>query len=139
MIIVAVIGVLVAIAIPNLRRAAMRARLTSFARNVRFCAGAFQLYLTETGVYPTNTGPNTIPVGMESYLRNVNWSRPTAIGGHWQWLLNSGGVKAGVSVVSPMIGTRELEELDRLLDNGDLNSGVFRKFDDSTYMYVLEE
>jgi prepilin-type N-terminal cleavage/methylation domain-containing protein len=139
MILVAILGLLTAIALPNLRRAVTRSRVTTFARNVRFCAGAFQLYLTDTGTYPTNTSSGAIPPGMEPYLRNVGWAKPTSIGGHWRWEIDSAGVKAAIAVVGPVLNTAELEELDRMLDNGDLSSGIFRKLDETTYLYVLEE
>jgi general secretion pathway protein G len=138
MIVVAIIGMLAVLGVPNMLQAGRKTRKTRFAREVETATQAFAMYASQTGGYPQDQTPGIIPVGMSPYLSKFNWSEDTAIGGQWDWDHNVFGITAGVSVYAPDFDTEEMEEIDAMIDDGVLSSGVFRERSGG-YMYVLEE
>jgi prepilin-type N-terminal cleavage/methylation domain-containing protein len=127
MIVVAVIGLLAAITVPNLVRAREDAQNGVYASDLRVATGAFQEYAVINGAYPGDRTPSQIPAGMEDYLVNIDWTERNSLGGRWDWDAQVFGVTAGVSVYQPRASEEQLKRLDRLIDDGNLASGQFRQ------------
>jgi prepilin-type N-terminal cleavage/methylation domain-containing protein len=127
MVVAAVVGLLSAIAIPNMAKSRDTAAAARFAHDIRLAMDAFTAYSFERGTYPPDRQPGEVPPGMEDYLRPIQWTRETSLGGQWDWDYQVFGVKAGVSVFQPIVGRPVLELVDQLMDNGDLASGGFRE------------
>lgn len=139
MIVVAIIALLAAIAVPAFARARQRARASKFLNALRIASGAFEQYATEHGSYPADVNRAIVPPGMQSYFGDkLDWTAPTPIGGSWDWDVNVFGVKAGVSIVAPSLTDAELTDLDAELDDGDLNTGSFRNTGPQRYTAILE-
>jgi len=79
-----------------------------------------------------------MPTEMAEYLGGFPWSEDTVIGGQWDWDYGVFGVTAGVSVKSPKWGNEQMQEIDALIDDGNLGSGQFRQRPGG-YIYILEE
>lgn len=131
MVVVVIIGLLAALAIPAFqrnRRSSQNARMTN---DFRVFAQAFEIYNTQNGSWPDGAGPGvipTLPVSISDTLRTSNWQSPTAVGGLWQWqnaLASSGD--AGICINGFTCTDEQLTELDTKLDDGNLTSGRFRK------------
>jgi prepilin-type N-terminal cleavage/methylation domain-containing protein len=137
MIVVGIIGLLAAMAIPAFSRAGETARNNRFAADLRVACDAFIEYSVDTGGYPPDTTPGIMPNGMADYLRRVHWYEPTAIGGQWDWDNGQFGVKAGVSVYQPTASQAQLQRLDAAIDDGNLSTGSFRARD-SGYISIIE-
>lgn len=138
MIVVAIVGLLASLAIPNMLKAGQRSRKARFSREIQNAGHAFVQYSFEHGDYPADKTPAQMPSGMATYLEGFPWQEETVIGGQWDWDHKQFGVTAGVSVKSPNLSDDQMEEIDALMDDGSLASGQFRKRSGG-YIYILEE
>jgi type II secretory pathway pseudopilin PulG len=126
MIVVAVIGLLAAIAIPSFVRARERSLNVRFAADLQVAKAAFTEYSVEHGKYPADTMPGVVPEGMVDYLRRIAWTQPTTIGGQWDWDNSQFGFKAGVSIYLPSASIDQMLRIDQIIDDGNLATGEFQ-------------
>ena len=138
MIVVAIIGLLAALSLPAVSRARRTAQQTAFINDLRIATAAFQMRAMSTGGYPEDRTPSEMPEGMEDYLSKMNWAGDTPIGGQWDWDFAQFGVVAGISVYKPGRTAAQMREIDRRIDDGNLNSGSFRQRTDG-YISIIEE
>lgn len=137
MIVVAILGLLLAMALPGFIRARENAQNSRFAADLRVACDAFTEYALNEGHYPADRTPGQMPDGMEEWLARMHWTRTTPIGGQWDWDYQQFGTQAGVSVYQPTARTAQLQRLDALIDDGDLSSGFFHQRSGG-YIQVLE-
>ncbi len=140
MIVVAIIALLAAIAVPAFMRARQHAQTAKFMNTLRIATSAIEQYAMEHQKYPSDVGPRVLPPGMANYMdETTDWTAPTPIGGNWDWDFNRSSVKAAVCVVNPTISTEQLEDIDSKIDDGDLNTGHFRISAPRRYSDIVEE
>jgi prepilin-type N-terminal cleavage/methylation domain-containing protein len=138
MIVVVIIGMLAMLAIPAFRKSRLRSKYASFASEARVFAEASQVYTLETGRFPSDTSSGALP-DFSDYIRDGTWLRPTPIGGVWDVEHNGmAGIALMVGVDGHDLSGTELADLDDFIDNGDLDSGKYRRFGDR-YYYVVED
>jgi type II secretory pathway pseudopilin PulG len=137
MVVVVIIGLLAAMAMPTFIRIQRRAQNSRFMNDLRIFAQAFETYAAEHGTWPPNVGPGVVPPGMSGAFRNADWTVTTAIGGEWNWDFNRLGVTAAISVSGATADDAQMTEVASKIDDGDLATGVFIKAS-SRYMYILE-
>lgn len=120
MVVVAIIGLLAALAIMGLRNARERALGTRIANDLRQFQTAFSAYAVEHSGWPPAAGAGVIPTGMEGYLSRsyLNTSEP---GGAYSWSGASGLLQFTPSAPNE----RLMQIVDSLIDNGDISSGTF--------------
>jgi prepilin-type N-terminal cleavage/methylation domain-containing protein len=138
MVVAATIGLLASIAVPGMRKARENAENGAYIGNLRTAVSAFELYSLENGAYPADKTPGIMPAGMEDYLAKMDWAGETPIGGKWDWDYGVFGVTAGVSVKDPTVPLSQLQRLDAHLDDGNLETGSFRRRAGG-YISVIEE
>lgn len=138
MIVVAIIGLLAALSVPAVLEAGINARARRFAREIKTAGHAFVQYAAENGDYPADVTPAQLPDGMAPYLEDFPWYEKTVIGGVWDWDFGQFGTRAGVSVYEPDWNDEGMAKIDAVIDDGNLNTGQFRKRSNG-YMYILEE
>lgn len=138
LIVVAIIGLLAAIAIPAMLRNGERARSNRFIRDIQAASYAFLQYALDHGDYPPDSTPGLMPAGMSDYLGNVKWTQTTVIGGKWDWDKGQFGYAAGVSVYEPDRDAAGMLKIDKIFDDGNLSSGSFRQRANG-YIYIIEE
>jgi len=137
MIVVAIIGLLAAIAIPTMVKARTRSTSACYIGDLRVAKNAFMIYSIEQGTYPSDTTPGVTPSGMQPYLGRFPWTSETSLGGSWDWDYGVFGVVAGVSVYQPSVTVAQITQLDATIDDGNLSSGSFRSRS-SGYISILE-
>ena len=137
MIVVAIIALLTAIAIPWFQRYREDTQNSILVADLRIAQHAFRHYFIKTGQYPPDRTPRIVPPGMAGYLEKMNWGSRTSIGGWWDWDYLQFGCTAGVSVYRPSRDDGEMAEVDKLIDDGDLATGNFRKRNQG-YIYIIE-
>jgi len=145
MIVVSIIGLLAVIALPYARKARQESGNASFLNDLRLISsGAFEYYATDKGDYPPDAPPGVEPAGIHDYLpKRFDWTADTAIGGRWDWDRavdrNSKlhGCYAGISIAEPDRTTVDMKKIDAKLDDGNLETGVFRR-KPGGYIYILE-
>jgi prepilin-type N-terminal cleavage/methylation domain-containing protein len=138
MIVVAIVGLLAAIAIPSFVHARETALNNRFAVDLRVARDAFIEYSADNRKYPPDTMPGVVPIGMADYLFGMHWTQPTAIGGQWDWDNGQFGFKAGVSVYQPTASLATMQKFDAIIDDGNLTTGTFRART-SGYISIIEE
>ena len=137
MIVVLIIGLLAALALPTMLIARGNARGVRFINDLRQARAAFETYAIEQGHYPDDGSPGGIPAGMDEALRPVKWDEKTPIGGQWDWDYRQFGVVAGVSVFMPDVPDSVMTKIDERIDDGNLESGLFHRRANG-YIFVIE-
>ena len=142
MIVVVIIGLLAAMAIPAFQRIRRASQNSRVINDFRIFAQAFEIYNAQNGTWPNNASPGQIPnapVNMAGDFKGAVWQAPTAIGGQWNWDKNIAGITAGVSITSFTCDDAQLAELDAKIDDGDLTTGLFQKTQTNRVTLILEQ
>ena len=135
MIVVVIIGFLASMAIPAFQRVRRNVQNTAFANDLRLARNAAEQYIMEVGTYPPD-GAAGMPSELSPYMPSRINDGPTPVGGVWDWDYEQFGFKAGISVYKPTADAAQMQEVDRLVDDGDLSAGYFRARSQG-YIYVI--
>jgi type IV pilus assembly protein PilA len=140
MIVVAIISLLVAIAVPGFMRARQTAQTSRFLNALRVASHAIETYSAEhNGGYPPDVNRGILPPGFGSYLdATLDWTAATPIGGAWDWDFNVFNVRAAISVVDPGATEERMAEIDAKIDDGDLTTGAFQDKGSGRYSLIVE-
>ncbi|WP_221032226.1 type II secretion system protein [Actomonas aquatica] len=136
MIVVVIIGLLAALAIPAFSRVKQKARINTFINDLRIGKDAFETYSLEVGAWPPD-GISGIPPEMSEYMNLTRWAGTSSLGGNWDWDLDQFGYRAGLSILSPNVDDIVMTEVDKAIDDGDLTGGSFRRRDGG-FIMILE-
>jgi prepilin-type N-terminal cleavage/methylation domain-containing protein len=98
MIVVVIIGLLAAIAIPAFSRASISSQNARLANDFRNYVGLIDTFIHSTGTYPENSASGQLPAGFSVYLKPSQWAEGPSIGGQWDVESNAFGVKCAVGV-----------------------------------------
>jgi type IV pilus assembly protein PilA len=139
MIVVVIIGLLAAMAIPAFQRARESSQNTRFANDIRVFAAAMETFTMENGVYPEDSNSGVIPTGMGSYIRAEQWNDGPSIGGSWDVELDSFGVRSAIGAHEFIASIEQLTDFDRQYDDGDLSNGKYRRLAANRYYYIVAE
>ncbi len=139
MIVVVIIGLLASFAIPAFNRTRIESRGTAFTNDLRIFADAADTYMLETGDYLEDSGSGQLPTGWDNYVQVDKWTGGTPIGGVWDMELDSFGFKAGLGVHGPDFTVQQMQSIDDRYDDGDLNTGKFRRIAADRYYFILED
>ena len=90
-IMVVIIGILAAIAIPTMVRIRRSAQNSRFVNDLRTFAQAFETYAMTKGTWPPNAGNSAVPVGMSGEFRDAAWTAVNSLGGRWNGIIGSTG------------------------------------------------
>ena len=139
MIVVAIIAILAAIALPSFLRARQRSQNSKFINALRVGSDALEIYAMENnGAYPPDVNRGIVPPTLASYLdQTFDWTAVTPIGGRWDWDFNTMGVTAAISVVAAPDDVPRMTEIDRTYDDGDLTAGRFRQLALDRYAVII--
>ena len=139
--VVTVIALLAAFFIPAINLASLNRDNQKCAYKLRTAVSAFELCASETGIYPANGSPGVTPTAMANYyfpyFKIDWWGQTTELGGNWSWN-NGSPFKYSISITSSTKTTAQLTDFDKLVDDGDLNTGNFRK-SGTGYHYIIEQ
>jgi prepilin-type N-terminal cleavage/methylation domain-containing protein len=136
MVVVVIIGLLAALAIPAAQRTRRAAINSRFLNDLRIVRDAAETYAMENGGWPPD-GSSAIPPELAVYLKK-GFDPASPIGGTWDWDMNVFGITAGIAVQGPTISTEQLIEIDKKIDDGDLSTGHFRTRSGGV-IYILED
>lgn len=136
MVVVVIIGLLAALAFPMYQYVRRTSRQAAFVNDLRMARDTIFQYAFNNGTYPPD-GSSGFPTELDTYLPPTRWSRPTPIGGHWDWDLGVYGVTAAVSVLDPEQTDEQMAEIDARIDDGNINTGAFRKRSGG-FMWIMQ-
>ena len=138
MIVVVIIGLLAAMAIPAFQRVRESAQNARFVSDLRTFSQAFETYTLRNGGWPPNASTGVVPTGMSGELNNGAWTTAkTSVGGRWNWDLNLNGNTAGISVTNVTASDAQMTAIDAKIDDGDLSTGRFQKYS-GRFTLILE-
>lgn len=122
MVVVVIIGLLAALAVPTFQRMRTRSIATRLANDLRQYSDSFQRYALEQGGWPPVGGVSEVPAGMEGYLPAA-YQEPSPLGGGFTWSGDSARLRlANATGANDEIMLR----VDTMIDDGNLASGDFR-------------
>lgn len=142
--VVSLLAMLSVLMVPAINMMIRNRQNTQCAVKLRAAVEAFGLYASETGSYPQDqvVPSETTVAEMDAYYFpyfDIDWwGEETELGGRWDWDVGYHGFAQSVSIWQPTASTKQLQEFDRLIDDGDLGSGRFRKVE-TQYHYILED
>lgn len=138
MVVVVIIGLLAAIAIPVFARVQRKSQNSRFVNDLRAFAQAYETYALENGAWPANAGSGVVPPGMSGELRDGDWTvAQNSVGGKWNWDYNNMGITASISTTGVAASDAQMAEIDAMIDDGDLTTGNFQKIG-GRFCYILE-
>ncbi len=128
MIVVVIIGLLAAMAIPAFQRVRESAQNSRFISDLRTFSQAFETYAMKNGTYPANAGTGAVPAGMTGEFNDGAWTtQKNSVGGRWNWDNNSSGIALGISSTGVTASDAQMTLIDAKIDDGDLTTGRFQK------------
>lgn len=123
MVVVVIIGVLAAIAIPAFQRVREKSIVSRYANDFRQFAAAFQSYNMANGGWPAaQATAGSVSATLAPYLP-ASWAQPSPMGGGYTWSGTSGRIRLLGSNATDTI----MQQVDALLDDGNLTTGSFSK------------
>lgn len=140
MIVVVIIGLLAAMAIPAFQRVRETSLNSALANDLRTFAQAFDTYSLEHGAFPADSDIGVLPpemLGGNSTLDTNSFAATTPIGGNYDWDYNVFGLFAAVSVADATITTEQLQKFDNTFDDGNLATGLYRG-NTGRYSFILQ-
>ncbi len=140
MIVIAIIGIIAAIAIPNFISYRKKAQIASMVSDFKYFEKGFMAYALDIGDFP-NESHIVLPdlPTMEEYINPAVWGKTTPLGGTYNWEGPDGYPYAGISVFEGDAPQEDFRLLDRMFDDGDLNSGKFRQTPNGRYTFIIAE
>ncbi|TVQ79977.1 MAG: type II secretion system protein [Phycisphaeraceae bacterium] len=143
LIVVVILGIIAATVIAQVSGMSVEAARSAFATELRIFRDACHAYRVKYGDWPANAESGVLPSGLEEYIKPRAWEKGTPIGGVWDIETNSSGIGFGVGVHFNGVGTTRDDEfmitIDDMMDDGNLETGSFRKIAEDRYFIVIEE
>jgi len=140
MIAIAIIGGLAAIAIPNYLSYRKKAKISHMVSTLKNFEKGFINYAIDVGDFPNDSDivlPDMPTMGR--YINPLEWREPTPLGGTYNWEGPDNHPYAGISVFEATAPQEDFRLLDRMFDDGDLNTGKFRLTSNGRYTYIIDE
>src|SRR4051794_26317296 len=123
MVVVVIIGLLAAIAIPAFQRVREKSIVSRYANDLRQFSAAIQTYNADNGGWPAaQLTAGIVPIALAPYMP-ATWSQPSPLGGGYSWSGATGRIRLIGSNATDTI----MQQVDALLDDGDIVTGDFSK------------
>lgn len=141
-IVVIIIGVLGAIAIPRMSRGTEGARVSAFIAELNNFSTVIEQYRLEHLKNPADSSTGQAPPELVEYLRDNSWEGKTPIGGHWDIEANDLGaitLAVGVHFQSDVPDVDALQKIDSTIDDGNFETGIFQRLASDRYYLIIEQ
>ena len=139
MVVVVIIGLLAALAIPAFSKARQSSQNSRLASDLRLYAGAVETFTLENGEFPEDSNSGAIPAGLSPYIHSSQWNEGPSIGGVWDVEKDSMGIVSAIGVHGFTVPLQQLADFDRKYDDGDLTTGNYRRLATDRYYLVVAE
>lgn len=136
MLVVVLIGLLAAIALPALQRVRRAAMGRSYFNDARQIRDGAERYALEHGDFPPN-GIGALHPELRGYVPDKLFNATPPIGGVWDWDYGENDFTASISVYGFTASNDDLRAIDRAFDDGDLATGNLRRISDK-FVYVIQ-
>lgn len=137
MIVLVLIGLLVAMAIPAFTRVREASQNSQLANDMRIFADMLDTFMLDTGTVPVNSTPGTAHTEFATYIKLDRWEATTPIGGQWDVETGGSNFEIAIGVVGYSATNDQLLDFDRAYDDGNLATGIYIQ-DGGNYYRVIE-
>lgn len=146
MVVVVIIGLLAAAALPTYRRITMRSKATTVVNDLRTFSPVFSTYSLQNGRWPADGDPHVVPPEVAGQLPS-NFIQRTPIGGYYKWNFDvpADGVAAKAAIIiqadsgNPIIDDLEqIEMIDQLIDDGNTSTGNLQLGSTNSVVFIIE-
>lgn len=146
MVVVVIIGLLAAAALPAYRLITLRSKAASVVNDLRIFSTVFITYSLQNGRYPDDGDPQIVPPQVAGQLPG-NFIQRTPIGGVYKWNFDvpADGVTARAAIIiqadtgNPILDDLEqLEAVDKQIDDGNLATGNMQLGSTNSLVYIIE-
>jgi prepilin-type N-terminal cleavage/methylation domain-containing protein len=147
MVVVVIIGLLAAAALPAYRLITLRSRAASVVNDLRTFSTVFITYSLQNGRYPDDGDPQVVPPQVAGQLPG-NFTQKTPIGGVYKWNFDvpADGVPAKAAIIiQAAAGNALLDDLDQLetvdkqIDDGNLATGNLQLGSTNSLVFIIEK
>ena len=147
MVVVVIIGLLAAAALPTYRHITMRSKVASLENDLRQFSTAIQIYTQQNGRWPADGDPQVVPPELANTLPATFIAR-TPIGGVYKWNydVSADGITAKAALIvqtasgNPVSDDEEmLTILDKQMDDGDLTTGTIQVGSTNSLVFIIEK
>jgi len=148
MVVVTIISMLMALALPSYQRIQKKARSAAISNDFRVFTAVLQARAHENGSWPAETAAGGVPdVITKDDIQLASWIGPTSIGGRFDWennqIHNGTRYRAALALVDTgdaalMVDLGLYQEIDAVLDDGNLNTGNFRLGQSNCLLFIIE-
>lgn len=123
MVVVVIIGLLAAIAIPAFQRVQQKSMASRLANDFKQFADGFHRYTLENGSWPAaEATAGTVSAALAPYLPN-SWTVASPVGGGYTW----SGSSARIRLIGSTASDTLMQKVDTIIDDGDLSAGDFTR------------
>ena len=137
MLVVAIIGLLIVLAIPSFIKHRMRVENITFMDQQRILLASLDRLAITEGNFPPDAPVSVIPAKLSEYISHaIPWHKETPIGGYWDWDNNS--EQTGLVINGPTRTTIQMKAIDAKIDDGNLATGNFRRHQNG-YIYITKK
>jgi prepilin-type N-terminal cleavage/methylation domain-containing protein len=146
LIVVVILAILASIVVAQVGNAAVDAERSAFVSSLKTFARAANVFITNESAVPPDVDTGTLNFSsgedyqLEDYIKPEMWMAPTPLGGHWDIEKDEYGYESllGVHFDDGNVRPDEIMAgVDDLIDDGDLATGNFQKFDDDRFYMIL--
>ena len=135
-----ILGIIAMILIIHFGNSTDLSKQNAFISDVRTYVQAAHFYTGRTGMYLEDSSSGQVPMGFDEYINPDKFVTGTPLGGVWDFELNSFGLTSAFGVHFNGVAPPDddfMRQIDEKFDDGDLNTGVFRKIANDRFYYVL--
>jgi type II secretory pathway pseudopilin PulG len=147
MVVVVIIGLLAAAALPAYRLITLRSRAASVVNDLRTFSTVFISYSIQNGRYPDSGTPQVVPPQVAGQLPG-NFIQRTPIGGVYKWNFDTpaDGIPCKAAIIILAIAGHpilddydQLVTVDKQIDDGDLTTGNLQLGSSNSLVYIIEK
>ncbi|HEX7632088.1 MAG TPA: prepilin-type N-terminal cleavage/methylation domain-containing protein [Lacunisphaera sp.] len=147
MVVVVIIGLLAAAALPAYRLITLRSRAASVVNDLRTFSTVFIAYSIQNGKYPDDGTPQVVPPEVAGQLPG-NFIQPTPIGGVYKWSFGvpADGIPCKAAIIIQADSTHpilddldQLETVDKQIDDGNLSTGNLQLGSTNCLVFIIEK
>ncbi len=147
MVVVVIIGLLAAAALPTYRHITIRSKVTALENDLRLFSTAIQTYTLQNGHWPADGTPQIVPPELANTLPS-NFINASPIGGVYKWNydVSADGITAKAALIvqtapgNPVSDDTELlTMLDKQMDDGDLTTGTIQIGSTNSLVFIIEK
>jgi len=147
MIVVVIIGMLAAAALPTYRHITMRSKTTALENDLRQFSTALITYNLQNAKWPADGDPQVIPPEVAGALP-TKFNQPTPIGGVYKWNFDvpADGIACRAAIIVQTVsGVQAVSDdealflmLDKQMDDGVLETGMLQVGSTNSLVYIIE-